>query len=124
MSKVLLIEDVASSANLARKILAANGHEVIIATNGEEAIHHARENEFDIVILDLGLPDVDGQTLVGILRNEYQMGDKPIIVCTAWPPDTAKAMVDAYGFSDFICKPYQVLNFMEVINRYLVPRDI
>jgi DNA-binding response OmpR family regulator len=117
MSKVLVVEDVADSAALAKKILTKYNHEVIVAVNGEETLQHAILGGLDMIIMDLGLPDVDGQTLLGILRRKFGMENTPIIVCTAWPPDSAKRMAQAYGFDDYICKPYQVLEFMDVVDR-------
>ena len=106
---------IADSANLARKILVKHDFEVLLAETGEAALQLANEYNPDMVLLDLGLPDVDGQTLLGMLRRDYGMQDTPIIVCTAWPEDTAKKMAKAYGFTDFISKPYRVNNFMKVV---------
>jgi CheY-like chemotaxis protein len=120
MAKVIVIEDVADSARLAHKILTKTGHEAYIASNGEEAISYISAQKFDLVILDLGLPDVDGQTLLGVLRRSYGMADTPIVVCTAWPPESAKKMADAYGFDGYLSKPYRVADFMHVINKFLI----
>lgn len=119
MSNILVVEDVPDSAHLARKILSKNGHNPILAFTGEEALMAASQEEVDLVILDLGLPDVDGQTLLGMLRREYNMEKTPIIVCTAWPPESAEKMAVAYGFDDFISKPYRVLKFLEIVERNL-----
>ena len=122
MAKIMVIEDVHDSANLAIKILAKHGHEPTIATTGEEALQFIGVADFDLILLDLGLPDVDGQTLLGMLRRDYGMENVPIIVCTAWPPESAKKMAEAYGFNDYISKPYKVAIFMEIINKF-IPDD-
>lgn len=119
MAKVLVIEDLSDSANLAKKILTKFGHEADIAMTGEEALHLAGSGDIDLVLLDLGLPDVDGQTLLGMLRRDYHMENTPIIVCTAWPPDTAKNMATAYGFDAYISKPYKVNEFMKIVNNFI-----
>jgi len=119
MAKVMVIEDITDSANLAKKILTKYGHTVIIATNGEEALQFVSSQDIHLILLDLGLPDVDGQTLLGMLRRNYGMDTIPIIVCTAWPPETAKKMAEAYGFDGYISKPYKVASFMEIVNRFL-----
>ena len=119
MTKIMVIEDVADSANLAKKILAKHGHEAIIATTGEEALQLIGATGIDLILLDLGLPDVDGQTLLGMLRRDYGMENTPIIVCTAWPPESAKKMAEAYGFDDYISKPYKIAIFMEIINKFI-----
>jgi CheY-like chemotaxis protein len=119
MAKVMIIEDVIDSANLAKKILNKHGHEACIALNGEEALQFTCGEDIDLILLDLGLPDVDGQTLLGMLRRNYGMENIPIIVCTAWPPETAKKMAEAYGFDGYISKPYKVAKFMEAVNECL-----
>jgi CheY-like chemotaxis protein len=119
MAKVIVIEDVADSANLAKKILTKSGHEAFIASNGEEALSFIAAHTFDLVFLDLGLPDVDGQTLLGMLRRNYGMEDTPIIVCTAWPPDSARRMAESYGFDDYLSKPYRVAEFLEILQKYV-----
>lgn len=119
MANVMVIEDVPDSANLARKILTKFGHVAIIATNGEEALQFVSNQDIHLILLDLGLPDVDGQTLLGMLRRNYGMDTIPIIVCTAWPPESAKKMAQAYGFDGYISKPYKVATFMEIVNQLL-----
>ncbi len=119
MAKILIIEDVVDSANLAKKILAKNEHTALVAANGEEALQIASGEQLDLVLLELGLPDVDGQTLLGVLRRQYDMEDIPIIVCTAWPEDTALKMAEAYGFSGYISKPYTVNKLLSVVDQYL-----
>jgi CheY-like chemotaxis protein len=119
MAKIMIIEDVVDSANLAKKILSKNDHEACIALTGEEALQFACGKDLDLILLDLGLPDVDGQTLLGMLRRNYGMEETPIVVCTAWPPESAKKMAEAYGFDGYISKPYKVAEFMEIINKFI-----
>lgn len=115
---VLVIEDIPDSAALAKKILLSNNYGVHIADSGEAGLMMALEHKPKMILLDLGLPDVDGQTLLGVLRAEDTLKDTPVIVCTAWPEDALKEIVASYGFDDYISKPYKVAEFMEVVNRY------
>ena len=115
----MIIEDVEDSANLAKKILTKHDHETCIALTGEEALQFVGGKDLDLILLDLGLPDVDGQTLLGMLRRNYGMEETPIIVCTAWPPESAKKMAEAYGFDGYISKPYKVAEFMEIVNKFI-----
>ncbi|MEN8240771.1 MAG: response regulator [Chloroflexota bacterium] len=119
MAKVIVIEDVPDSAKLAKKILIKSGYEAVIASDGEEAIQFISAEKYDLVLLDLGLPDVDGQTLLGMLRRNYGMEDTPIIVCTAWPPESAKRMSEAYGFDGYLSKPYRVADFLHIVEKFI-----
>lgn len=119
MSTVLIIEDIPDSATLARKILVKHNLNVLIAENGVTGMQMALDQKPDLILLDLGLPDMDGQTLVGLLRAESELKGTSIIACTAWPKDTARRMVETYGFDDYISKPYQVTPFIEVVKKNL-----
>jgi CheY-like chemotaxis protein len=119
MAKILIVEDIADSANLAKKILTKFEHDVVVAATGEEGFDMAVEHCPDLILLDLGLPDVDGQTLMGMMRQQPCLENTQIIVCTAWPEDTARTMAREYGFDGYISKPYRVTNFMAAVNGYL-----
>ncbi len=71
-----------------------------------------------LILLDLGLPDIDGQTLVRYFRNMPELDDVPIIVVTAWPEETAKNMVTAYGCNGYIGKPVDIHLLSDTVNEY------
>lgn len=119
MSRILLIEDNPSSARLAVKILRRNGHDVYLAENGEDGFNMALEIVPDIILADLGLPDVDGQTLVALLRQQPSLADKPIVAVTAWPPDSARQIAKAYGCDGVITKPIELSTFAELVYSFL-----
>lgn len=83
MANVMVIEDIVDSATLTKKILNKYGHEAFMATNGEETLQSISGRDIHLIFLDLGLPDVDGQTLLGMLRRNYGLEEVPIIACTA-----------------------------------------
>ena len=80
-----MIEDNRQNARLVLKLLKHAGHSVELATTGEEGIVAAYEGSPDIVILDMGLPDIDGQTVVSLLRQKPHLKDVPVVAFTAWP---------------------------------------
>ena len=118
---VLVIEDMPDNAELARKVLTARGYEVILAYDAESGLKTAIEQHPDIILLDLGLPDYDGQTLAGWLRDEPSLTKIPIVAVTAWPPETARQMVESYGCNGCISKPIDVANFADQIAAFLKP---
>jgi len=119
MPKILVIEDNPDSAELEKRVLAAKGYEVLEAPDAETGLQLAIDQHPDAIVLDLGLPDADGQTLVGWMRRVPALAHIPIIACTAWPEETARKMVEAYGCDGYIRKPISVATFAEQIAAYL-----
>ena len=120
MTKILLVEDILDNASLVRKALSGRNYEIIHALDAETGLSLAFEHVPDLILLDLGLPDYDGQTLAGWLRAEPVLDSTPIVAFTAWPEETAKNMVASYGFDGYICKPIiKVSEFIAKIDSYL-----
>jgi DNA-binding response OmpR family regulator len=120
MTKILLIEDIPDNAELVRRSLSATGYEIIHAADAETGLQLALAHCPDLILLDLGLPDYDGQTLAGWLRAEVTLDTTPIVALTAWPEETAKKMVESYGFNGYICKPItKVTEFVSQVKYYL-----
>lgn len=115
---VLLIEDIDENASLVLKVLEARGYHVLWADTGEKALAMAADNPLGLILLDLGLPDVDGQTLVRFFRNMPEIADVPIVVVTAWPQETARTMTEAYGCDAIITKPVDIHLLTETVNKY------
>ena len=120
MPKILVIEDNPDSAELEKRVLAARGFDVLEAPDAETGLQLAIDQHPDAIVLDLGLPDADGQTLVGWMRRVPALAHTPIIACTAWPEETARKMVEAYGCDGYIRKPISVATFAEQIAAYLL----
>jgi len=118
MPDVLLIEDIADNAQLVKRVLASQGYNVAWAETAEAGLSQAQSSLPDLVLLDLGLPDIDGQTLVGYLRAVPGLEQTPIIAVTAWPEETGRAMVTAYGCNGYISKPIDVLAFIKTVNSF------
>jgi len=123
MIKILIVEDVPDNVELARKILTSRGYEVIHAANAETGYKFALEHRPDLILLDLGLPDYDGLTLAGQLREVPDFEHLPIIAFTAWPLETARNMAESYGCTGYISKPIIKVNeFIAQIDAYLSKR--
>lgn len=121
MPTILLIEDYADNARLVMRTLQPFGYRILHAWDGETGLQMASAEHPDLILLDLGLPDVEGQTLVGMIRNQPGLESTPLIAVTAWPPDTARQMAEAYGCSGYISKPINPREFPSVIADYITP---
>lgn len=121
MTLVVVIEDNEQNARMAEKLLRHAGLKVIVATDGETGLTTVFENHPDLVLIDLGLPDIDGQTVVGLLRQEESLQQVPIIAFTAWHPDIAQSMAEAYGCDGVITKPIDTRTFAQQVQTFLLP---
>lgn len=120
---VLMIEDNPNNAMLVKRILAAQADEISIAHawTGESGLQMAIELRPDLILLDLGLPDIDGQTIAAFIRRIPELEHVAMIAVTAWPQETAVDMVRAYGCDDYIGKPIDTRKFVEKVRAYLYP---
>ncbi len=118
MRDILLIEDIPDNASLVQRVLSSQGYHVNWAETAEAGLREAEQNPPDLILLDLGLPDIDGQTLIGYLRDIPAIEKTPIIAVTAWPSETARMMVSAYGCNGYISKPIDVKAFIKMVNSY------
>ncbi len=116
---VLMIEDNANNALLVKRILTAQAIEVLHAWTGESGLQMAVENQPDLILLDLGLPDIDGQTVATLIKRMPPLAGVPIIAVTAWPVETAQDMVKAYGCDAYIAKPINAKDFWAVVQTHL-----
>lgn len=119
MTKILLIEDIEDNASLVKRAVNAKGFEFIWAKNGTDGIRIALEEIPTIILLDLGLPDVDGQTLSTWIRDEKTLWDIPIIVMTAWPEKTAQQTVKAYQLDGYLSKPFNLKDFWGILDSFI-----
>ncbi len=119
MANILLIEDIADNAALVKRVLSTQGYTIIWAQTAEAGLAEAQQHTPDMILLDLGLPDIDGQTLIGYLREVPALENVPIIAVTAWPEETARLMVTAYGCNDYISKPIDVRRFINMVKSHL-----
>ena len=117
MSRVLVVDDEKLIVKGIKFSLEQDGMEVDCAYDGEEALQLARNTEYDIVILDLMLPKIDGLSVCQQIR---EFSDMPIIMLTAKGEDMDKIMGLEYGADDYITKPFNILEVkarMKVIMR-------
>ena len=119
MTRIVVIEDNHQNARMAEKLLTHAGYEIILAEDGESGMGAVLEVMPDLVLIDLGLPDVDGQTVVAMMRQQSELKGMPIIAFTAWPEETAAEMARAYGCDGVINKPIDTRLFAKQVESFL-----
>ncbi len=101
--KILIIEDERNISNFVKTILETNEYQTLIARNGEEGKTIGLSHNPDLIILDLGLPDMDGCELIKIF---HEKGNAPIIVLSARTSESDKVKALDLGATDYITKPF------------------
>jgi DNA-binding response OmpR family regulator len=109
MTKILIVEDDATVRDTLALNLRAEGYVVSTAEDGEQALEVAREENPDLIVLDVMLPELDGLTVCRILRRESQV---PIILLTARGTETDKIIGLETGADDYIVKPFSLGEFL------------
>ena len=105
--KVLVIDDSSDNLELLSYILTFKGYEVVTSDRGQKALEIARANPPDIILLDIGMPEMDGYEICQRLRSGENTKDIPIIFVSAWNQGNNKTRAFRYGGNDYITKPYQ-----------------
>jgi DNA-binding response OmpR family regulator len=119
VSRILIAEDEPHIVRFLAKGLHAQGHSTANAPDGESALHMARTGEFDLMLLDLGLPKLDGSGVLAELRR--QQVQLPIIVLTArTSPDDIVASLDG-GADDYLTKPFRLAELLARVRARMRP---
>ena len=101
--KVLIVEDEQSISNFISMILTANGFDTIIVRSGEEALTMIASHCPDMIVLDLGLPDMDGME---VLKSVRKWSNLPVVVVSARNHEHDKVEALDYGADDYLVKPF------------------
>jgi len=112
--RILVVDDDTEVVRLMRAYLEQAGYEVLVAYDGETAVHYLRREKPDLLLLDLMLPDRDGWDITRLVRGDPILAHTPIIMLTARVEDTDKIIGLEIGADDYVTKPY---NPREVVAR-------
>lgn len=112
--RILVVDDDRQIVRLVRAYLEQAGYDVVVAYDGNAALHAIRSEKPDLVVLDLMLPERDGWEITRIVRNDDHLAGIPIIMLTARVEDTDKIVGLELGADDYVPKPF---NPREVVAR-------
>lgn len=115
---VSYIEDNFHNRRLVRKILAARGFRVVEAETGAAGMAMLRESRPPLLLLDIGLPDVDGLEIVRWIRSEAHLQGLPVIAITASAMRGDRERFLEAGCDDYLSKPIQAMELINLVERY------
>ncbi len=117
MSKILIVEDEDRVAAFIEKGLKMSGFKTTIAEDGQQALAISAQGNFDLILLDLGLPIVDGLTVLQEMRRRGET--QPIIIVTAQKDDNQQAIALGHGANAYITKPFRFADLLATVQTFL-----
>jgi CheY-like chemotaxis protein len=119
---ILLVEDTPVNQVLGRAILEKQGFEVVLAEDGQRAVEAAGGRTFDIILMDMQMPNMDGLEATRLIRQEERASGRmpvPIIAMTANAMESDRARCMEAGMDAFLAKPFRRQEIMAVLGRFL-----
>jgi two-component system, cell cycle response regulator len=123
MIKALIAEDNPVNRELLRELLEARGCAVFEACNGQQALDLLEAARPDILLLDLGMPVLDGFATVGRIRKNPRLAKLPVLAVTAYAMRGDRERVLSSGFDGYLAKPIHAAALFEELNRMLNKPD-
>ena len=118
-ARILVADDDRAVLQVLDTVLSGDGYQVITAEDGEAALELARHEGFDLILLDVQMPKLDGLATARQLRLEPKLADVPIVMLTARTADKDIEAAFAEGVTDYITKPFAVSQMRARVRSWL-----
>ncbi len=123
-ARILLVEDNKVNQMIAAKLLEkVAGLDLVIAANGEEALHKLNTDQFELVLMDLQMPVMDGYEATRKIRANRVYDELPVVAMTAHTMEEERAKCLAVGMNDHVAKPIVVEELFAALLRWIKPRE-
>ena len=119
MARLLVVDDEPNNLEVARVIAEAAGHEVVLAMHGQEGLARLAEGTFDLLLVDVLMPVMDGISFTRAVRQDAHQGDVRILGVTAKASQADQKEMIAVGMDDILLKPFRRKALLEAIDRLL-----
>ena len=119
MSTILIVDDYPVARRILSHTLQRNGHVVIAAADGAEALALLDDTSIDLAIIDIAMPGMDGLTLLRRLRDREAQQSLPVIMLSASGQDEDRLAARELGAHDFLSKPASSHEILETVGRLL-----
>lgn len=119
--RILIVEDNEENRQILRDLIGNTGYDLVEAWDGEAAVERARSDKPDLILMDMGLPGIDGFEATRRIRSEPSLKSVPIIAVTAhaFIGDEAKTL--EAGCNAYVAKPYSPRQLLKKIREFLPP---
>ena len=120
MATILVVDDYAVTQRMLTYQLLKQGHQVVTANNGYEALDSLNDQNVDLMIVDLAMPEMDGLTVLRQLRSSHRYQSLPIVMLTASGREQDRTQAIKAGVDAFLTKPINVWQLVNIVDDLLV----
>jgi DNA-binding NtrC family response regulator len=113
--RILVVDDELLIRDLLYDFFINEGWDIVVAEGGQRAVDFLRNQQFDIVLTDLKMPDMDGLDLTGRIRTLY--GDLPVVIMTGYPSLDSALQALRYKVDDYVVKPFNVNQLFKTVKK-------
>jgi CheY-like chemotaxis protein len=121
MAVVLVVDDEVGIAHLLSDVLSDEGHRVVVAANGHEALKRAEQERPDLVITDFMMPVMDGAQLIKAMAEHPDLKGVPVFLISSVPEVAVRDKCSGYAL--FIRKPFRIYDVVDQVTRALKPPE-
>lgn len=119
MSTVLVVEDSLAQQEMIKDLLQASGLEITIANDGIEALQLVQENPFDLILLDIVMPKMNGYEVCRRIKSNPKTQDLPVVMCSAKGEEFDRYWGLKQGADAYIAKPFQPTELVGTVKQLL-----
>ncbi len=119
MTKILIVDDEEDIVESLSFMLQTQGYETICAYDGEEGLKLAKEENPDLIMLDVMMPKINGYKICRLLKYDAKYKNIPIIMLTARSQESDKAIGEETGADEYITKPFEFNDVLEIMQKYI-----
>jgi DNA-binding response OmpR family regulator len=123
VARILIVEDEERIASFVAKGLSADGHRTTVVGDGRSGLDHALSGEFDLMVLDIGLPGLDGYQVARCLREELHLDHALLVAMTGYGQPEDRRRSREAGIQYHFVKPVEPLVLRNLLARVAVPEE-
>jgi adenylate cyclase len=123
MPKIMVVDDSTSERSLLARLLRNEGHQVVLAGGGEEALQLLHSTNPELVVLDVAMPDLDGLQVLEILHDDPRWRNVPVIMLTGISDTLSIQRAEQLGAREYVVKAaFSISQMLAIINKHVPPR--
>lgn len=122
-ARILIADDYEDNRELLRLMLEASGYHIEEARDGAECVEMARAHQYDLALIDLSMPILDGWSVLQEIKSTDATRDLPCVAVTAFAADEDRHRALAAGFDAYLTKPYRSKDLLDLVASLLARRN-